>query len=132
MIYLVLPVGYLDCFSFTVCGCVRASNIVAICILEQYLFHLVPINKRAVRKLLYVSSGQIRFHYNHTSLEAIPHRITALKKHSKPVVCNEDEKVGVEGAKAAESSVANGASWGLMEVEINQHLPFEFNGARDD
>lgn len=47
-------------------------------------------------------------HYNHASLEAIPHRIAALKKDSKPVVCNESEKVGMEGAKAAESSVVNG------------------------
>ena len=71
-------------------------------------------------------------HYNHASLEAIPHRIAALKKDSKPAVCNESEKMGVEGAKAAESSVVNGGSCGLMEVEINQPFPFEFNGARDE
>ena len=108
---------------------------------------LIRLAKRTAPKVLVSTSGGgggilydevaqvsdfLLIHYNHTSLEAIPHRITALKKHSKPVVCNEDEKVGVEGAKAAESSVVNGASWGLMEVEINQHFPFEFNGARDD
>ena len=40
--------------------------------------------------------------------------------------------MGVERAKAAESSVVNGDSCGLMEVEINQPFPFEFNGARDE
>ena len=40
--------------------------------------------------------------------------------------------MGVEGAKAPESSIVNGDSCGLMEVEINQPFPFEFNGARDE
>jgi hypothetical protein len=71
-------------------------------------------------------------HYNNTPVEEIPQRIEALKKHGVPIVCNEDEKVGAEGAKAAELSVANGASWGLMQAEVNQYFPFEFNGAADD
>ena len=40
--------------------------------------------------------------------------------------------MGDEGAKAAELCVANGASWGLMLVELNQHYPFTFQGAADD
>ncbi|MCI0534985.1 MAG: beta-lactamase family protein [Verrucomicrobiales bacterium] len=71
-------------------------------------------------------------HFNNTPLDRIPGRIAALKKHGKPIVCNEDDKLGAEGAKAAELCVANGASWGLMLVERNQHVPFTFNGAADD
>jgi Cellulose-binding Sde182, nucleoside hydrolase-like domain/Cellulose-binding protein Sde0182, C-terminal domain len=61
----------------------------------------------------------------------IPARIAALKKFDKPVVCNEDEKVGRRGAKAAEPCVANGASWGFMLAQVNQHYPFTFKGAAD-
>ena len=35
-------------------------------------------------------------------------------------------------AKAAELSVANGASWGLMLEKLNQHFPFTFHGVADD
>jgi CubicO group peptidase (beta-lactamase class C family) len=55
-----------------------------------------------------------------------------LIQFGKPIVCNEDAKVGAQGAKAAKLCVANGASWGLMAVEINQHFPFTFRGAADD
>jgi CubicO group peptidase (beta-lactamase class C family) len=55
-----------------------------------------------------------------------------LKPLGKPIVCNEDQKVGEQGARAAELCVANGASWGFMHVEVNQHNPFTFRGAADD
>jgi len=71
-------------------------------------------------------------HFNGTPLEAIPARIEVLKRFGKPVVCNEDAKVGEEGAKAAALCVSSGASWGLMEERINQHFPFTFKGAADD
>jgi hypothetical protein len=71
-------------------------------------------------------------HYNGVPVAQIPERIQALKKHSKPIVCNEDAKAGAEAARAAEVSVANGASWGLMLEKHNQHYPFTFNGAADD
>ena len=71
-------------------------------------------------------------HFNNTRSEDIPGRIAALKQHGKPVVCNEDDKVGAAGATAAELCVANGASWGLMLVDRNQHVPFTFSGAADD
>ena len=62
-------------------------------------------------------------HFNGTSLDDIPSRIAALKKYGKPIVCNEDPKVGEPAARAAELCVAQGASWGLMEEKTNQHLP---------
>jgi hypothetical protein len=62
----------------------------------------------------------------------MPARIKALKELGKPVVCNEDAKVGEAGARAAAVCVANGASWGLMAEKVNQHYPFAFQGAADD
>jgi hypothetical protein len=78
------------------------------------------------------ASDFLLIHFNGTSLAAIPGRIEALKRFGKPIVCNEDDKLGGQAAKAAELSVANGASWGLMLQKLNQHLPFTFNGAADD
>lgn len=74
----------------------------------------------------------ILIHFNGTSLENIPSRIEAVKGFGKPVVCNEDDKIGEAGARAAELSVKNGASWGFMHSRVNQYQPFEFNGAADD
>jgi len=71
-------------------------------------------------------------HFNGTKLDDIPVRVKALKEFGKPIVCNEDAKTGAAGAKAAELCVANGASWGLMAEEVNQHYPFSFRGAADD
>lgn len=70
-------------------------------------------------------------HYNGVPVKEIPSRIRALKKHGKPIVCNEDDKTGEEAVQAAELSVANHASWGLMLKEINQYFPLRFNGASD-
>ncbi|MBI4584894.1 MAG: serine hydrolase [Planctomycetes bacterium] len=71
-------------------------------------------------------------HFNGTPLEKIPERIAALRKFGKPIVCNEDEKTGELGAKAAELCAVNGASWGLMLFDWNQKFPFQFKGAADD
>jgi CubicO group peptidase (beta-lactamase class C family) len=71
-------------------------------------------------------------HFNNTPTKEIPARLAALKKHGKPIVCNEDDRRGAEGALAAELSVGAGASWGLMLVDRNQHYPFVFDGAADD
>jgi hypothetical protein len=71
-------------------------------------------------------------HFNGVPLDAIPGRIEALRKHGKPIVCNEDPKGGEAGAQAAELCVAHRASWGLMLEEHNQHQPFRFEGAKDD
>jgi hypothetical protein len=78
------------------------------------------------------TSDFILIHLNGTRMEDIPARLKALKGFGKPVVCNEDARVGEAGVKAAEVCVANGASWGLMAEKVNQHYPFAFRGAPDD
>jgi hypothetical protein len=78
------------------------------------------------------ASDFLLIHFNGTRLEDIPARIEALRQYGKPIVCNEDDKTGEQGAKAAELCVVNGASWGFMQVEVNQHFPFTFQGAADD
>ncbi|MBN2437365.1 MAG: hypothetical protein JXL20_02065, partial [Deltaproteobacteria bacterium] len=108
---------------------------------------LVRLAKRTDPKLLVSTSGLgdgrlseniirasdfLLIHFNGTRTEDIPARIAALKSFGKPIVCNEDQKTGEQAARAAESSVAHGASWGFMHVEVNQHDPFVFQGAKDD
>ncbi len=78
------------------------------------------------------ASDFLLVHFNGVPLDQIPAKIAALSKFGKPVVCNEDEKTGPAGAKAAEVCVAKGASWGLMLEQVNQHYPFAFRGAADD
>jgi CubicO group peptidase (beta-lactamase class C family) len=78
------------------------------------------------------SSDFLLIHFNNTPIEEIPARIAMLKMFGKPVVCNEDVKVGPEGVRAAGLCVAGGASWGLMLVDVNQTFPFRFEGTRDD
>lgn len=74
----------------------------------------------------------ILIHFNGTKVEDIPGRIKALKKYNKPIVCNEDDKIGGDGARALQASVENGCSWGFMHSKLNQYEPFEFNGYEDD
>jgi CubicO group peptidase (beta-lactamase class C family) len=71
-------------------------------------------------------------HNNNRSNEVIPWQAAALKKFGKPIVVNEDDKVGAPAAQAAELCVANGISWGLMLKAVNQYYPFSFKGAADD
>jgi len=108
---------------------------------------LIRLAKQTVPRLLISTSGLgdglqddavarasdfVLIHFNSTTLKEIPNRINALKKYGKPIVCNEDQKTGEQAAKAAELSVANGASWGLMLENLNQHFPFTFHGVADD
>jgi len=108
---------------------------------------LIRLAKRAAPDLLVSTSGVgngrypvtvaravdfILIHFNSTPVEEIPKRIAGLKRYGKPIVCNEDDKIGEQGARAAEICVANGCSWGFMHSRVNQHFPFEFNGHRDD
>ena len=71
-------------------------------------------------------------HFNNTSLDDYGERIKALKKYGKPVVCNEDDKLGQAGAMALTFSVLNGCGWGYMNSPKNQNIPFEFDGIEDD
>ncbi len=70
-------------------------------------------------------------HFNNTRIEDFPKRIAALEPYGKPIVCNEDAKVGDRGARAAEACVAHRASWGLMQWDVNQKFPFRFLGTAD-
>ncbi len=81
---------------------------------------------------LAASADFLLIHFNGTPLKEIPARIAALKRFGKPVVCNEDEKIGDQGAQAAALSVKAGGSWGFMSEKVNQHFPFQFEGRRDD
>lgn len=74
----------------------------------------------------------ILIHFNNTALANIPERIEQARAYGKPVLCNEDDKIGQAGADAALLSVKSGAGWGLMHSEKNQSYPFEFEGAADD
>jgi len=74
----------------------------------------------------------ILIHFNGTKVEDIPGRIGALKKYNKPIVCNEDDKVGGVAVAALQASIENGCSWGFMHKILNQYEPFEFNGYDDD
>jgi CubicO group peptidase (beta-lactamase class C family) len=78
------------------------------------------------------ASDFLLIHFNGVPLARIPERIKALKRHGKPIVCNEDDKTGEQAARAAELCVRAGVSWGLMLEKRNQHVPFAFHGAADD
>ena len=108
---------------------------------------LARLAKRTAPELLVATSGMgdgklpdvvaqacdfLLIHFNDVPLEEIPSRINALKRFGKPIVCNEDDKLGEQAARAAELSVNSGASWGLMLKEHNQRFPFEFLGSGDD
>ncbi len=78
------------------------------------------------------ASDFLLIHFNGTPVEGIESRAAALRRFGKPIVCNEDEKTGRDGAAAARASVAAGVSWGLMVEPVNQRFPFAFRGAADD
>jgi hypothetical protein len=78
------------------------------------------------------ASDFVLIHFNGVKLDLIGDRIAALRKFGKPIVCNEDDKIGESGVRAAELCVANRASWGFMTEKVNQHFPFRFQGAADD
>jgi hypothetical protein len=71
-------------------------------------------------------------HFNMTPVNLIEERIKEARSYDKPVLCNEDDKVGAIGAEAARLSILSGAGWGFMHAKKNQNVPFEFDGAADD
>lgn len=77
-------------------------------------------------------SDFIIIHFNRTPLSLIPERVKKARSFGKPVICNEDDKLGKLGAEAARLSVQAGAGWGFMHIDKNQSAPFEFEGAADD
>ena len=88
-------------------------------------------NGRAIRQVA-GASDFILIHFNSTPVAQIASRVQALRRYKKAIVCNEDDKTGEKGAAAAEAAVAAGCSWGLMLSAVNQYVPFEFKGSRDD
>lgn len=74
----------------------------------------------------------ITIHFNNTSLEDFGEKISNMKKAGKPVICNEDDKLGDAGACACMLSVMNGCGWGYMNSKKNQTIPFTFDGIADD
>jgi hypothetical protein len=77
-------------------------------------------------------SDYLLIHFNNLPLVNIPERVKDARAFNKPIVCNEDDKIGATGAQAALLSVRGGAAWGLMHSSKNQRAPFEFDGAADD
>jgi len=110
---------------------------------------LIGVAREAHPRLLVATSGMghgrmpaaigeasdfVLIHFNNTPLDAIAARIAdARTAHpNKPIIVNEDDKTGADGAEAARLSVAHGASWGYMGAAVNQSAPFQFRGAADD
>jgi len=71
-------------------------------------------------------------HWNDTRVEDIPARLASLQRFGKPIVCNEDDKVGATAVAAMLASVTNGCGYGLMLKDRNQTFPFRFEGPADD
>jgi CubicO group peptidase (beta-lactamase class C family) len=71
-------------------------------------------------------------HWNGTPVAQIPARLNELKRFGKPIVCNEDDKMGSMAVAAMRASITAGASYGLMLLKHNQTFPFHFDGATDD
>lgn len=90
------------------------------------------IGNGRLHKLVAEAADFLLIHFNGVEVDDIPARIEALKHYGKPIVCNEDDKQADEAARAARLSVENGASWGLMLNDLNQYVPFEFQGGEDD
>jgi hypothetical protein len=108
---------------------------------------LIRLAKKAAPELLVTASGYgdgridpevakasdfLTPHWNSTTVEQIPDRIAALQRFGKPIVVNEDDKVGEQAARAMRATVGSGASYGLMLQKRNQWTPFQFEGAADD
>jgi hypothetical protein len=85
------------------------------------------VNKRLAQKADY-----LLIHLNNTSLDQYAGKISQLEKYGKPIVCNEDDKLGNEGASALLRCVSNGAGWGFMHSKKNQTMPFSYKGFEDD
>jgi hypothetical protein len=72
-------------------------------------------------------------HWNLAKLEDIPARIELLKRHGKPLVCNEDLRPSDQDLLAAlRTCVAHGCAYGLMAKDVNQTFPFRFQGTADN
>ncbi len=71
-------------------------------------------------------------HCNSMKVGQIAPQVEALKRFGKPVVVNEDDRIGAEAVAAMRACVESGVSYGLMLLKQNQTFPFHFSGAADD
>jgi len=77
----------------------------------------------------------ILLHFNNislTNLSSYVSSITTARSYQKPVLCNEDDKLGANGVTALQTCVDNGCGWGYMNKTVNQNAPFQFYGRADD
>ncbi|MBI4605605.1 MAG: hypothetical protein HY721_26875 [Planctomycetes bacterium] len=74
----------------------------------------------------------VLIHVTSVPVEEILERIVSADKVSKAIVCNADGRTGQEGAGALEATVNALASYGYLNVKVNQRHPFTFGGAADD
>ena len=70
-------------------------------------------------------------HLNSVAIVDYAYRLGNLAPYNKAIVVNEDLKDNETGALAAETAVANGASWGFF-WRSNQSYAFIFEGYADD
>lgn len=74
----------------------------------------------------------IMIHGNGCAPDIYEERINPLKKHGKPIIFNEDTgfsddpRGAADAPEKATAAFAAGASWGIMNLERNQHYPFIF------
>lgn len=73
----------------------------------------------------------LTIHFNSVAVGDYAAKIAALEHYGKPIVVNEDPKEGSSGARAAQESVEEGASWGYFR-RANQSYPFSFLGSAED
>ncbi|MFM7168629.1 MAG: serine hydrolase [Planctomycetaceae bacterium] len=70
-------------------------------------------------------------HWNNTPLSKLAASVAELRRFNKPIVCNEDDRTGIDAVKALHTSLRLGCSYGLMLKEHNQTFPFHFDGYSD-
>jgi hypothetical protein len=114
---------------------------------EETLIEMIELAKSIYPELLVSVSGFgdgtvspkvaevsdfILIHLNNTPIEKYNAVFEKLMYYHKPIVCNEDDKVGEDGVAALNAAVTNKSSWGYMNKEINQFMPLEFLGTNDD
>ena len=108
---------------------------------------LIRLAKKAAPGLLVSASGLghgrcpdaladaadfLLIHYNGTPLQEIPARIAALKKFGKPIVCNEDAKLGEAGTAGRRAVRGERCLVGLHGRGDQSACPFTFRGHEDD
>src|SRR5262249_23667964 len=69
----------------------------------------------------------LMIHLNSVQPGGYASKINARKSYNKPIVCNEDPKLGATGATAAAAAIKAGAGWGYLHP-ANQDYPFAFKG----